>query len=183
MAVQYETLPALAITTATIPARKARPDIVHLEDSAFTVMIDFTQVRPYEISPDETMDNALHDIESFGNHTCLVTNDEHEIQGLISTHDILGVKPAQIIQRGSLKREQVLVHMLMQNLSDLVILDIESLNHAKVGHIVETLHQKKQNYALVVRHCPEKQGYIVRGLFSTPQISRQLHRNVVITLP
>ena len=54
----------------------------------------------------------------------------------------------------------------------LEVLDFESIRTAKVGHIVSTLKRSGRQHAIVAERGSSP--HLVRGVFSTTQIARQL---------
>ena len=59
---------------------------------------------------------------------------------------------------------------------NIIAFDLQSVEEARVGNIVTTLKAHSQHYALVIEN--ENNQHIIRGLFNTSQISRQLHHEI-----
>lgn len=177
--IKYELLPTLPLTqdTATLQSQSL-PELVHMDDPALAVMTDFTQSKPHTISPDETMDNALNEMKVHGVHLLLVVDNQHHIIGFIASEDLLGEKPIMLIQERRIKREQILVKMLMLPIDNITAFSLDDVQHARVGNIVNTLKSLNTHYALVVHNNAETKPGHVRGLFSTSQISKQLHEDI-----
>lgn len=181
--VKYENLPTLSLQNKEVCLRsQTLPELVHLEDPALSVMTDFSQTTPTTISPEETMDDALNEMKVKGVHLLLVTNSAKDIVGLISSEDLLGEKPIQIIQENRIQRSQVLVRMIMTPLDEVTAFDISVVEHARVGNIVNTLQALQTHYALVVQNHNATQKQTLRGLFNTSQISKQLHTNIASSI-
>ena len=149
------------------------PELVHFHDSAMQVFTDFTRVYPVTITPDRTIDYALHKMKNSGVRLLLVVNKKHHMIGLISAYQIMGDDPVRLAEDKQLDHSQITVAMLMQPQSDIKVLELSHLRDARVGHIVATLHQLEQKHMIVV-----DQGN-VSGLFSANQISRQLGRKIL----
>lgn len=158
------------------------PAITHWEDPALHIMVDFKYIKAATIGPDESIDAALHEMKACAYHVLLVVSKELKVLGLISSEDLLGEKPLQAIQERRIARADISVRMVMTPQDEVVALDIESLRHAKVGHIISTLHASKQHYALVIKMDEQAHAQIVRGLFSSALISRQLGIDVTSDL-
>lgn len=159
------------------------PAITHWDDPAMQVMVDFKYRKAEAIGPDETIDTALTMMKSCSYHALLVVDKEDKVMGLISSEDLLGEKPLKAIQERRIARADISVRMVMVPQQDLIAIDLENLRHAKVGHLVATLHAVKQHYALTVRVDEATQNQTVRGLFSLAQISKQLGVDVVSDVP
>lgn len=177
---KYEALPTIAILPkGTMLQGHQLPELVHLDDPALSVMLDFTITPPHTITPHETMDQAINEMEVSGVHLLLVIDEEKHFQGIISSEDVWGEKPIKVIQEGRIHRDQVLVKTIMVPYTEITALDFATVKSAKVGHIVKTLSAHKQHYALAISpsaHHPNVQ--IIRGIFTTAQISKQLHTDI-----
>lgn len=177
--IKYELLPTMSLQKTGVKLRsQVLPELVHLEDPAFSVMTDFSLSTPISIGPEESMDEALNEMKVKGVHLLLVVNNNKDIVGLISSEDILGEKPIKIIQENRISRSQILVKMVMVPINKTAAFDIETVQHARVGNIVQTLQSLSTHYALVVQTNENNGEQIIRGLFNTSQISKQLHTNI-----
>jgi CBS-domain-containing membrane protein len=174
----YEPLPTIALNADNILMHPSTlPELVHIDDPALDVMIDYKKTTPLNIDPHEPIDHALSEMKVSGVHVLLVVNSHKHVTGVISTEDILGERPIKWMQERHLKRSEVLVRMVMTPHDKLAALDFESLRHAKVAHVINTLKDLNQHYALVVQ-TDTAQKQKVRGMFSSSQISRQLHMDI-----
>jgi hypothetical protein len=179
MAVRYEALPTIELTNKrTILKTHTRPELAHLDDPAFTVMTDFCQTPPHKISVNSNMDEALAEMKVTGVHLLLATNGDGNVAGIISSEDLLGAKPIQIIQNRRIERSQVLVSMLMAPLNEITAFELDAIQHARVGNVVKTMQDLNQHYALVLKQEEGDDTHSICGLFNTSQISKQLHENI-----
>lgn len=153
------------------------PELVHLDDPALDVMIDFKKIKPFTVGLQESIDHALNEMKVSGTHVLLVTNNQSQILGIISTEDILGERPIKAMQERHITRAHVLVRMVMTPQDKVATLEFESLRHAKVAHIIHTLKALRQHYLLVIQPGSEHKQK-VRGIFSSSEISRQLHMDI-----
>lgn len=173
---KYESLPIIHIhpQSATLPFHHL-PELVHLDDPATSVMIDFTHTPAHTISPNKTMNEALNEIKLSDLHVLLVVDDHGYVNGIIGSEDLLGEKPIKIIQERRILRQNMLVHMLMVPIANIIAFDSELIKEACVGHIVKTLTEQKQHYALVLDHHQTNHPSVICGMFTTAQIGKQLH--------
>lgn len=174
---KFETLPTIAFKHAPCAKPTELPLVVHLDDPALNVMIDFNHTKPLTISPNKPIDEALEEMKISGVHMLLVLDQDANVMGLISTEDILGEKPINIIQEGRVTRGEILVKQVMIPESEIMAFDIDTLLLAKVGNVINTLKKLKEHYALVLKFSKDK-SRLVCGLFSSSQISKQLHADV-----
>lgn len=177
---KYEALPTIAILpNGTMLRAQQLPELVHLDDPALFVMTDFTVTPPHTILPTDNMDHAINEMEVSGVHLLLVINENGHFQGIISSEDVWGEKPIKLIQERRVPRDQVLVRAIMVPYTEITAFDFATVKTVHVGHIVKTLAEHKQHYALAVSPSttnPDMQ--VIRGIFTASQISKQLHADI-----
>ena len=177
---KYETLPTVQVHAdkAKLASLSSLPELVHLDDPALAVMVDFNIFPVGTIDLNESIDHALNKMKVDGVHLLLVSDSQDCIVGVVSTEDILGEKPITIIQNRRIERHQITVSMIMTPSSGLIAFEIDAIQAVKVGHIVNTLKSYQQHYALVIKTSTDSDNQIIRGLFNTSQISKQLHMDI-----
>jgi len=178
MAKSYSSISTFPLT-ADIPFSHppALPEIAHLDDAAESVMTDFKHCRALTITPGAPLNEAAIEMKAGNVHMLLVTDKENRIIGMITTEDLLGEKPLTMAMTRKIKRTEVLVRMVMVKRQDIVGFEINDLRHAKVGNIVETLHELKQHYALVME-TNENNEQEIRGIFSLWDLSRRVGKDL-----
>lgn len=177
---KYEALPTITIqANGTMLRAQQLPELVHLDDPALSVMTDFTITPPHIILPTDNMDHAISEMEVSGVHLLLVINEEGHFQGIISSEDVWGEKPIKLIQERRVPRDQVLVRAIMVPYSQITAVDYAVVKSMKVGHMVKTLSDHKQHYALAVTpNAAHPELQLIRGIFTASQISKQLHTDI-----
>jgi CBS domain containing-hemolysin-like protein len=118
-------------------------------------------------------------MEVSGVHLLLVINEEGHFQGIISSEDVWGEKPIKLIQERRVPRDQVWVRTIMVPYTEITAFDYATIKTVHVGHIVKTLSEHNQHYALAVSPStthPDMQT--IRGIFTASQISKQLHTDI-----
>lgn len=176
---KYEKLPTVTLPSCKVQLRKHHmPELVHMDDPAYLAMIDFRQTVSPVISPKDTIDAALHEMQVSGAHLLLVEDDQQYIIGVVSSEDLLGEKPIKILQERRIPRANLLVKMLMIPIDQMAAFDIQAIERAKVGNIAVSLKLLKKHYAIVVDTHEQTDIIVIRGLLSTSQLSRQLHMDV-----
>ena len=174
---QYAILPTTPLSPGNIELPTTiLPNITHLDDPALAVMLDFQQTPPQTVMLGTAIDDALNQMKVHGTHLLFVVDQAEQPLGIIATEDILGEKPIKILQESRNTRQAVTVEMLMTTLEDTPTLCIEEIVQFKVGNIVNTLKAYNSHYALVIRQLEDTQR--IRGIFTTSQISQQLHRHI-----
>jgi CBS domain-containing protein len=149
------------------------PDRVTLEDPALSVMTDLRANTAVIILSGDTVEEAHRRMIQRGVRLLLVVDQNRRVVGVITATDILGEKPMQAVAQRGVTREELLVRDIMTSQERLEVLEFESVRTAKVGHIVATLrHAGRQHAVVVERDGPSRD--VVRGLFSSTQIARQL---------
>ena len=149
------------------------PERVTIDDPALRVMTDFRAVTAIVILSGDTVDESHRRMIQRGVRALLVLNQDRVVVGLITSTDILGEKPMQVISQRAMRREELLVRDVMTPHDQLEALDLTEVSSAKVGHVVSTLSKAGRQHALVAEYDAAGRQ-IVRGLFSATQIARQL---------
>jgi CBS domain containing-hemolysin-like protein len=156
------------------------PEVVHLSDPATDVMLDFKHTRACHVLTDALLVTANHEMTVGNVHALLVTNESERVQGVVGIEDILGEKPIKITQEKNVMYKDLKVTMVMTPINKIIGLRMNDIKHSKVGHIIQTLQEVKQFYALVVEDDIDSEEPYFRGLFSLAQISRQLDLDISV---
>ena len=141
-------------------------------------MTDFTHVRPLTTNPEMLVDHALEKMKTRSVRLLLVHGKDDSVIGLITATDILGEKPIQLVRETGTHRSELTVAMLMTPLNAIEVLSMTAVRNARVGHIVATLRELERQHMLVVEEDPDRGEQVIRGLFSSSQIGKQLGMDV-----
>ncbi len=142
-------------------------------DPALRVMTDLKQVMPFTISPFSSLEDANNKMIIAGVRLLFVTGSNGTLIGLITATDLLGEKPVLYLHEHGGSRETIQVQDIMTPANELEALDFHEVERATVGDIVKTLEQCGRQHLIVYQACAGK-DCIVRGIFSSTQLSRQL---------
>lgn len=149
------------------------PRPVRFDSPACEVMTDLRLVAAATIDGDTHMDVANQAMIARGVRSLLVT--EHgSVIGLITARDLLGERPMQVVRERGLRHEEVRVRDIMTPQESIEVLNLADVLRSRVGHVVETLKRSGRQHALVVETDAFSEREMVRGMFSTSQIARQL---------
>lgn len=167
------------LKTLTGPVNYTRPQQVLPENVAATspavdVMTDLKITSAVTISPAKAVDDALQTMIHKGVRLLLIEDLQCRVMGLITANDIQGEKPMLFSQKSGIIRAEVLVRDIMMPISTIEAMDFSDVKRSKVGDIVKTLTQASRQHALVMEQQEGDQGKVIRGIFSTSQISRQM---------
>ena len=155
------------------------PERVKLDQPALDVMTDFRRVTAYIASPDDTLKQAEARMIRRKVRLLFIMDLEDQVMGLVTSTDIYGEKPMQIVQSRGLIREDVRVADIMTPVDQLEAVDLEDLTAASVGHVLETLKARGRQHALVFETVDGRK--MVRGLLSLSQLCKQLGITVQTT--
>jgi len=147
---------------------------VSLEDPAIEVMTDFTQVTAISVNPCANLEQARERMISSGVQMLFVTNQYHEVMGLITINDLNGTKPMQTLSENGGKMEDIMVRDIMTPRLKLEALDFSEIQKSHVGDLLETLKRMGRQHALVVESDEASGKQVIRGVLSTTQLSKQL---------
>ncbi len=155
------------------------PDRVGLDNPAFDVMTDFRRLTAFIATPGDTIQQAEERMIRRKVRLLFVMDNHDRVAGLITSTDIHGEKPMQIVQSRGIRRDEVLVADIMTPVERLEAVDYDDIAHARVGHVLETLKARGRQHALVIEHT--ENGQMVRGLLSLSQLCKQLGVTVETT--
>ena len=147
---------------------------VRIDSPALSVMTDLRQIPAATIDPEAPVDAANRFMIRRGVRLLLVSDDAHQVLGLITANDVLGEKPVQFARERGIKRQEVRVRDIMIPCERLEVLHYADVSRAEVGHVVATLQRAGRQHALVSDMGADRKTETVRGVFSASQIARQL---------
>ncbi|MEK8088306.1 CBS domain-containing protein [Thermithiobacillus plumbiphilus] len=150
------------------------PKKVTADSPAVDVMTDLKRVTAVTVTPDTAIDQALQKMIHAEVRMLLVADWHLEVVGVITARDILGEKPVHFSSSERLPRDQILVEHIMTPQDEIQVLQMEDVLHARVGDVIQTLREAGRQHALVVEPDGPGKNQIIRGIFSTTQIGRQL---------
>jgi len=148
------------------------PERVGLENPALDVMTDFRRLTAFIATPGDTIKQAEERMLRRKVRLLFVMDGEDRVAGLVTSTDIHGEKPMQVVQSRGIRRDEVLVGDIMTPVDLLEAVDFDDIAHARVGHVLETLKSRGRQHALVIENTNGRQ--LVRGLLSLSQLCKQL---------
>jgi CBS domain-containing protein len=148
------------------------PERVGLDNPALDVMTDFRRLSAFIATPGDTIKQAEERMLRRKVRLLFVMDGADRVAGLITSTDIHGEKPMQVVQSRGIRRDEVLVADIMTPVDRIEAVDFDDLSHARVGHVLETLKARGRQHALVIEQT--EGGQMVRGLLSLSQLSKQL---------
>ncbi len=158
------------------------PESTYVDAPATSTMFDFKYLTPPTIRAQQSINDATAEIKVYNLPFILVVNDDKQVLGVLTSDDILGEKPVQISQERRIARHEIEASMLMRPVEKLLTINIDDLQHAKIGHVIQTLRETKQHIILVTKIDADTQQPKIRGLFSASIISRQLDKDITLVL-
>lgn len=168
----------LGSRTAFHKFRQGLSDSVTPDSPALDAMTDLTRVKAVTIAPDTAIDTALQKMIHAEVRLLLVIDADSTLLGIITARDIMGEKPVSLMARRQLVRHDILVEHIMTPRDKLRVLRLEEVRHARVGDLILTLKEAEAQHTLVAEPSATGQGEIIRGIFSTTQIGRQLGMDI-----
>jgi predicted transcriptional regulator len=156
----------------TIESPPEMPELVHMNESAMQVFIDYSRIKPEVTATDVSIDIAHAMMRESGVCLLLVTDELGAVVGVLTGDECFGDIPVKLAQSSHINHSKILVGMVMTPLSDIKVMEWSHMKDACVGHIVATLHQLESPYLLVVDHGK------IRGVFAASQIAKQIGHEV-----
>ncbi|MBT9568989.1 MAG: CBS domain-containing protein [Thiobacillus sp.] len=155
------------------------PERVRLTHPALDVMTDFRRMTAFTANPDDTLQQVETLMIRRKVRLLFVMDNDEQVAGLITSTDIYGEKPMQVVQSRGIHRDEVRVADVMTPVDRIEAIDFDDLAHATVGHVLETLKSSGRQHALVFESAGGKK--MVRGLLSLSQLCKQLGITVQTT--
>jgi CBS-domain-containing membrane protein len=174
-----DTFHPIKLKTLSGPDSYTRPqqmlsEHVTASSPAVDVMTDLRITSAVTVSPSKTVEDALQTMIHKEVRMLLVEDLECRVMGLITANDLQGEKPLLFSQSTGIRRAEVLVRDIMIPITSIEAMDFNAVSHARVGDIVETLTRAGRQHALVIEKEEGGDREVIRGIFSTTQIGRQL---------
>jgi CBS domain-containing protein len=151
---------------------------VTLASPGRSVMTDLSHVRAATVTPDMHLAQARQVMIHQGVRLLFVVSGMPNVDGLITSADLEGERPMQVIAQRGVKYEELRVMDVMSPLEALDAIGLEELAHADVAKVVATLKRLGRRHLLVVQQAGSHHGPQVRGVISQSQIERQLGRSI-----
>lgn len=181
MTMTYTHLPSrnLDMSAGLLRPACVLPERVGLDNPALDVMTDFRRMTAFIATPGDTIRQAEERMLRRKVRLLFVMDGQDRVAGLVTSTDIHGEKPLQVVQSRGIRRDEVLVADIMTPVERLEAVDYDDIAHARVGHVLETLKVRGRQHALVIEHADGRQ--MVRGLLSLSQLCKQLGVTVETT--
>jgi CBS domain-containing protein len=144
------------------------------DSPAIQVMTDLKRATAFTVEPDVSVDAALQKMIYCGVRLLLVAGSDGAVIGIVTARDIMGEQPVHVASSERIARDKVIVEQIMTTQNNVDVLNMEDVMNASVGDIIVTLREAGHQHALVVDTGQTTGKQIIRGIFSTTQIGRQL---------
>ncbi|MCI0505297.1 MAG: CBS domain-containing protein [Gammaproteobacteria bacterium] len=150
---------------------------VSLDDPAILVMTDLHEITPFSIEPTAGINATNEKMIACGVRLLFVTGNDGKLMGIVTSTDVLGEKPVQYLKEHGGSHDDIIVQDIMTAVDALEVLLLSDVQKAYVGDVVQTMNQLGRQHTLVVDKTEVGES-IVRGIFSTSQISHQLGMHI-----
>lgn len=164
-ALEHHPLPAGARISAPPPRPRLTP-----ESPALEAMTDLRTITAATIAPERSIVDCNALMKARAIRLLFVESAERSVVGVITATDLLGEKPVRFMQERGVRHHEILVSDLMTRASALEAIDVQSVSHSQVGHIVATLKAAGRMHTFVT----DEGGKRICGLFSASEIARRL---------
>jgi CBS domain-containing protein len=174
--VNHDILPSFHFPAGTrfAQSKPTTAESVTLASPALSVMTDLALVRAATVRPEESLLMAREHMIHQGVRLLFVVSEMPCVDGLITTLDLDGERPMQVIARRGVLYDDLVVGDVMSPLSSLDAVGMEQLRHATVAKVIATIRHLGRRHMLVVDHGQDGQTPELRGVISQAQIERQL---------
>ncbi len=162
--------------TAVLPPRSTmEPHLLRQSDPALRVMTDFARHEALTVAEDRLIEDALDDMFRLGVHVLLTARDG-KVTGLVTSSDIQGERPRQLIRlKPQLRPEEIRVRDILTPWSELPAVGWETVQQARVSDLLEIFDESGYSYLVVLEGAADG-SVLVRGLICHTWLRRQLER-------
>ncbi len=143
---------------------------------AIAVMTDLTLVKPIQIADSTSIDDANEKMIATGVRLLFVHNQKGELNGLITSFDILGEKPMLFITHNGGSRNDIEAKDIMTPISEFEGIAFSELEKSVVADVVAALEDSSRHHMLIVQN--EGESVIIRGLISSTHVARVLGKEI-----
>jgi CBS domain-containing protein len=163
------------ISNISVPVNE--PWQVALTDPAIAAMTDFRVSALFKVSPEDTIDEALHKMKVAGLRFGFVIDSKSEnIEGSITSYDIMGEKPMRYLQsvgfaEGGITHKDILVKDIMEKVSDWVIVEMKNVEITTVQAVLDVFHKSGRTH-IPVLDTKEGSKHRLCGIFSSSKVLR-----------
>jgi CBS domain containing-hemolysin-like protein len=165
-----------AVTNTNLQIPGLEPWYADPQDPALTVMTDFRERASVVVPDTGAIDEALEHMRHAGVRCAFAIDDRWRVVvGLITAYDITGEKPMQYMQSRAIRRREVLVRDIMQEISECRVADIKQVERATVA-AVSNMFAKNQLTHVPVMETSDTGEQRLRGLLSAARVRRLLSR-------
>ncbi len=184
MATHYAPIPQSILakpTPLTPPSDKYTIEITE-ESPAFKVMSDLNLITPATTDENTGLKEANQQMIARGVRMLFVLDESQQVQGIITSNDLLGEKPLKYMQRFHCTTHDIMVRELMTPIGEIEILDYSDIERARVGDIISTLKSSGRHHALIGDY--QDDGTLtICGTFSLSHISQMMNTQTTIANP
>jgi CBS-domain-containing membrane protein len=167
-----QTLSMLQTGTGFLRPYFYSPNPVEITSYALEVMTDLQFVPAATTQAEVSVATASQKMIARGVRQLLVVDSADDVIGLITARDLAGPRIEEALASTGASLEQLKVRDVMT--SEVEVMPLEAVLHARVGDIIETLKHSGRQHALVLDAAPFTGKSMIRGIFSASQIARQL---------
>lgn len=143
-------------------------------DGALQVMTDLRRILAVTIGSEASIDAANDRMIAHAIRLLLVIDQAATVLGLITATDILGEKPLIHLKDSGGEWRNIKVSDIMTPREEIEALRLSDVVKARVGDIVQTLHEANRQHAIVVDDLGTSERQTVCGIFSMTQIGKQM---------
>lgn len=149
------------------------------ESPAFKVMSDLKLITPATTPENTTLKNANQQMIERAVRMLFVLDNNQQIQGIITSNDLLGEKPLKYVKRFHCCTNDITVKELMTPIGEIEILDYSDIERARVGDIISTLKSSDRHHALIGDY--QDDGTLtICGTFSLSHISQMMNTQTIV---
>lgn len=143
---------------------------LEMDSPASEIFTDFKKHRPLTIEGDTPALDAAMLMRRSHARMKLVTDAKGEFIGTITADDLSDQNLMVKVAKGERLREVTVSEMMMPK-RDILAMDIQEMERATIGDVIDTLQRSGQPHCLIVDTSCDH----IRGLIAASEVERRLH--------
>ena len=170
-------LPLTIVTSTRLQIPGLDPWYADPQDPALSVMTDFRERASVTVLDTAPIDDALEHMRHTGVRCAFAIDAQSRVVlGLLTAYDITGEKPMQYMVSRAIRRCEVLVRDIMQEMLTCRVADIKQIELATVDAVANMFIGNRLTHVPVMERDETGQQRL-RGLLSAAKVKRLLSRS------
>ena len=163
------------VSGSELPIPGFDPWFAEPDDPAVSVMTDFRERASVTVPQTLRIDVALEHMKHAGVRSAFAVDEQRRVVGLITAYDITGDAPVRHMQDHRIRRHEVMVSDLMQDVAHWRVVEMRDIERATVESVARLFDETRLTHIPVVE-TDDRGARRLRGMLSGARVRRLLSR-------